>query len=433
MKPLRNILITLAFGLALLLQTSFVNANSPGENLEVELTALMNAGRIEDARLLLLSRPHDDADLLLFEGRVLKLQNQFTASAELLERALRKRPSDIVIRRELAHVLFLSEHYHQAQKHLRKLLQQDPDPSLRQQYISMLKTSKDRQRLSFSMSLALEPSTNITNGASAEFLHTPTASIRIDENSRETSGLGLTFALNSDYSAMQTDRSELVFDFGITATRYSVSQANSKDIYAIGVAYAFLNPLSRFEIRPYLEEEITHGQLDQTTLGLSLDWTRRLSRSAQLNAVLTTEQQTMDSSPKKTGTDSSLHTSYKHYVSQNTAIQIGVLFEQNKTGLIHNQYNGQRLDIAVDHVFSSGLLSHARLSFGNRNFSANFPLLSFERDDEYVELILQVQKSSWHLFGFSPIATCKHVNNRSNISLYTYNSTSCTGTLSREF
>ena len=61
MKPLKSILATLAFGLALSLQTSFVDANSPGENLEVELTALMNAGRIEDARLLLLARPHDDA------------------------------------------------------------------------------------------------------------------------------------------------------------------------------------------------------------------------------------------------------------------------------------------------------------------------------------------------------------------------------------
>ena len=433
MKYFKNCLATLAVGLALLGHASIVEASSTRVELEKELTALMNAGRIDEARQLLLSRPHDDADLFLFEGRLLKLQNQFTASAEVLDKALRQRPTDIVIRRELAHVLFLAQRYQQAQKHLTKLVRQDPDPSLRPQYVSMLNVINDKRRLSYRLSISLEPSTNITNGASAEFFHAPTASIRIDDNSRETSGLGLTFDLKTTFSAFHSERDNLAFDFGVKATRYSVSHANSKDVYALGVSYTVLGDLWRFQIRPYLEEELTNGQPDQTTLGLSMDWKTKVSPAGEIGAVLTTERQTKDVSPKSTGTDSSLHTSYRHNLSRNTAIQLGLLLEQNKTGLAHNQYLGQRLDFSADHVFNSGLVGHARLSFGNRNFSENFPLLSFEREDEYIELVLQFQKSSWHLFGFSPIVACKHVQNSSNISLYTYDSTSCTGTLTRGF
>lgn len=424
---------TLGLLLALLLFPSHVAAEPHGADLEVELTALMNAGRVEDARKLLLSQPHDDVDLQLFEGRVLKLQNQFSKSAELLEQALRKRPTDIVIRRELAHVLFLGEQYHQAQLHLNKLMRQDPDATLRRQYMSMLKVIKDKRKLSFGLSIALEPSTNITNGASAEYFHTPTASIRIDDSSREASGLGLTLGLTSTFSALQTELNELVFDLGVTGTRYSVSQANSKNVYKVGAAYTVFNARSRFEIRPYWKKEVSHGRVDQTTLGLSLNWTKKILGDGELNAVLTTERQTKDVSPKTTGTDSSLLASYKHYMSQRTAVQVGLLLEQNKIGLIHNQYVGQRVDVAMDHLFSSGLLAHARLSFGHRNFTENFPLLSFERIDDYAEVVVQVQNNSWHFFGFSPIATCKHVQNRSNINLYSYKSTSCAASLSREF
>jgi tetratricopeptide (TPR) repeat protein len=322
--------------------------------LEQELTALMNAGRIQDARALLLLGSPDNADLLLFDGRVLKLQQNFAASADLLEQALRQRPSDIIIRRELAHVLFLAKRYQPAKTHLHKLLRQDPDPGLRRRYVSMLTEIRNRQKLSFGLSFALEPSTNITNGALAEYFHTPTASFRIDDVSRETSGLGVTLALTSEYAARQTDQSSLSFNFGVTATRYSVSQADRKDLYEIGVTYTVFHALSHFEIRPYWQEQMTDGQPDQTTLGISLDWTRKLSPSGDLNAGLTSERQSKNGAAKRVGTDSKLHMSYKRYLSSRAALQFGVLLEHNATGLAHQQYQGRRLDFPLTTHFSPG-------------------------------------------------------------------------------
>ena len=433
MRSLRHYTTALALVSALLSVPAPGGAVPSDGDLEQELTALMNAGRIQDARALLLSRAPDDADLLLFDGRVLKLQQNFAASADLLEQALRQRPSDIIIRRELAHVLFLAKRYQPAKTHLNKLLRQDPDPDLRRRYVSTLKEIRDTEKLSFGLSFALEPSTNITNGASAEYFHTPTASFRIDDASRETSGLGVTLALTSEYSARQTDQGSLSLDFGVTATRYSVSQANRKDLYEIGVTYTVFHALSHFEIRPYLQEQMTAGQPDQTNLGISLDWTRKLSPSGDLNAGLTSERQSKDRAAKRVGIDSKLHMSYKHYLSQRAALQFGVLLEHNTTGLAHHQYQGHRLDLSFDYAYQSGLLSHTRLSLGHRDFTGDFPLLTIARADEYLEFVAQVQKNDWHLFGFSPIATCKHVRNRSNVSLYTYDSTSCTGRLSKEF
>ena len=95
MRSLRHYTTALALVSALLSVPASGGAVPSDGDLEQELTALMNAGRIQGARALLLSGSPDDADLLLFDGRVLKLQQNFAASADLLEQALRQRPTDI--------------------------------------------------------------------------------------------------------------------------------------------------------------------------------------------------------------------------------------------------------------------------------------------------------------------------------------------------
>lgn len=433
MRSSKKIVTTLAILLALHGTPAISDTISLSKPLEAELTGLMNQGLISEARELLAENPHEEADKLLFEGRVYKLSGDLDKAVDFLDKALRLRPSDIVIRRELAHTLFLAQRYSRAQAHLQKLVRQDGDPLLRQSYLSMMNTIRNKRPGSFGLTLALEPSTNIVNGSSSDEFYTPTTSIRIDDASRETSGIGLTAILVGKYSVLRRANTNIEFDIGISATRYSVEQANGKENLNFGISYRFEDEFSKISIRPNWHQTETDSLPRETGFGVELDWRKRLTSDSDIQTRVSTEYVEVSGQPDRNGLKTNLHLSYQKLLSQRTALTFGAALERNSSGLAHNQYRGGLLHLSLGYVFPSGVVSHARIAFGRRKFDEDFPLLSHERADDYAELSIQLRNAKWNIWGFSPVATCKHTSNQSNIDLYTYKTTSCAASLTKEF
>lgn len=79
-------------------------------------------GRTHEAFALLLTTDPSVEDLMLFQGRVLKADEQFASAISIFRKILEGEPRYINARRELAHTLLLNQELEASEFHFRELL-----------------------------------------------------------------------------------------------------------------------------------------------------------------------------------------------------------------------------------------------------------------------------------------------------------------------
>lgn len=427
-KFLRPILAAMAFAMAVP-----VLASEKSLSLESNLTELINIGKIEEARSLLKASPHEDADRLLLEGRIHKIEGRLALASDLFEQALRLRTSDIVIRRELAHTQYLTGQLGRAKFHLERLQRDDPSPALQESYAAFLSKIYQERPLTFQAYITLEPSTNLTRGTSGTVLATAGADITISEDSRSQSGVGLQVGLGANYNAFASSNQRLSFGLKVHELQYSVQNDRGHRGAETGLRYDVRHGRSRLSLQPFLRLQDRNDGLRTMAQGLRLNSNFTLSKRSQLLAEASIEHLKFRDASQKDGWSASGNLGFKFQATRRTRMTFGIALESNKTNLSHHRYNGTGLFASIDSSFSTGMILSTKLSLGQRDFGDDFPLLGFARQDEYAQLIVSAQNPRWHLAGFSPSISCSHIINTSNVALYDYQATGCQIGLSRNF
>ncbi|MDO6727776.1 porin family protein [Cognatishimia sp. 1_MG-2023] len=427
-KSLRLTLTAMAFAMAV---PVFASEESP--TLESRLASLINVGQIDEARSLLETSPHEKADRLLLEGRIHKVEGRFALASDILEKALRLRPSDITIRRELAHTQYLTGQLGRAKFHLERLQRDDSSPILQKSYAGFLTKIYQERPLSFQANITLEPSTNLTRGTSATVLATAGADIAISEESRSQSGVGLQVGLGANYNAFASPNQRLSFGLEVRELRYSVKNDLGYTGTEISLRYDLRQGRTRLSLQPYMRLQDRNDGLRTTSQGLRLNSDFTLSKRSLLLAETSVEHQKFRDASQRNGWSASGNLGVKFQATKRTRMTFGIALESNKTNLPHHRYSGTGIFASIDSSLSTGLNLSAKLSLGQRDFSDEFPLLGYARHDEFAQVTVSAWSPRWHIVGFSPTVSCSHVINTSNVTLYDYQATGCQIGFSRNF
>lgn len=430
------ILRAVSFGALLFITISTsLSAQTLSAISEAELTRLINAGAYGNARIYLDTLPHDRSEDLLLEARILKSKGDVAGAIPILREALQAAPKDLRIRRELAHTLYLDKQYGPAQHHLSLLKQRDPSPALRAGYYALSRQIDTDRPLSFSGFVELRPSTNINLGSSYRYLTNTIWTGKIADESRAQSGTGLRFGGTGVYRIPVSNGRKVELRFGIERTSYSQNDTLNYTIARTELRY--ISTHTRYEniLTPFVQRSWRGDERDAWMVGLR--WRQRFALTAKNRLtywVSRSHHSFLDADyDYNDGWRSSggLH----FFRSVTPSFGWGASIEANwvRPEIEHNRYRGVSVAGHLEKDWKGGTITRMSVYRAVRDFEGNAPLAVFSREDDLWGVSITVQPTQLSVFGLSPILSCDHVNNASNLSLYSYEKSSCGLRLTRNF
>lgn len=347
-------------------------------------------------------------------------QGRYQEAIEALRWMLSRDPSLIRVRLELARAFFLAGDDDNAEYHFRLARTERLPAAAIVNIDRFLAAIEARRPIRFSFRFELAPDTNINSATNARQVTLFGLPFVLDEEARQTSGIGLSFGgtmrINQpvsdtvwfeatvaldylDYSGSDFDDLLLSFQAGPTfrfdETRLGVAAIASRRIYggdpysrSYGMQVSVTEPITpRLAASGVLAyQELEYDQNDardagQGTLGLQLSYGLSSYSFARLQAGVS-----------RTVADSDIYSS--------TAYQLGAGYYRE---------------------FSAGFSLGLNASYNMVDYDSAAPLFGVDRrEDRQIRLSVDLGLTRFTVFGFSPLLTYAYTDNDSNIPLYDY-------------
>ena len=416
--------------LAIFLSTLGAAASDHVHNQIIDLIA---AGQVDQAEALLEETDPTPDDRAFFQGRVLKANGRFSEAAEVFRAILRRDPNYIDARRELAHTLLLMGEYRASAAQFRTLLQIDTDQRLRESYRHFLTVIERERPFGFGAQFALLPSTNINRGTSNTVFDPGNPNVppfRI--TSQGESGVGVLLGFSGFYRRPLSPDDQLVFDAGVVGRFYDDDIYNSSTL-SFSALYERWATDHSWSFGPYARNTWAENGYDTYAVGGQFAVDRRITDRTSLFFDTRYEERTYPSVETLDGHYAAGRLGLAFSPRPDTMLVGGVRWDESNAASRYQAYDGFAVFARGLRRWSGGLVTGIGLEIGGRGYKDDYPLTTMERQDDFFRLDVSVQNSNIDWRGLTPVVTCVHTINQSNIAFFDYDVTECQIGLTRSF
>ena len=381
---------------------------------------LIRAGRLEHARAFLEqaqpSTEEESIERLFLLGRIEMRLGMPGRAAERFEEILAQRPGLTRVRLELAQAYYLAGRDDKAKYHFNTSLADELPSSAEAVVESFLRRIDARTRWSVSLSASILPETRRSDREEVLIGGVP---FRLDEDARESSGIGGLFSTGVSYSPTITDDMRGVLAASAAAKVYERSDWNDVTTSAdIGLSRLFDNGSVSGGLR--LGRRWTGGERYQRNLGPWAQARLRLSSSTHLSLPLSAGYRTHDERPDRDGWRITAAPRLLHVLDSRTSIAVEPTFEMVEAKTDHYGSRLVGLGTTISRSFEGGLSISLSPSAHIRRYAARDPLFGTRQVDRNFRLGVRMLHRSLRYGGFAPYIGYSLEWNRSNISIHDY-------------
>lgn len=427
------IVFFLGLGLSTSLPTRTFAQSLTDVQLERQTTDLINQGNYSKAQALINAEQPPEHIQQLFRARLAKAQGQYQTARSLLEAAHAAAPYDLPIQRELAHSLFHLGDTRAAERHLKALLSRDDDIAMRAGYRAMLQRIHVQRPLHFALQVAATPSSNINNGTYEDVFDTILGNFTVDPQSRQTSGTGYRATGQVRWATtLQSGRSLSVTGRTIYL-RYP--QYSPLDKTAQELTFAQRSAISK----GWLEPRLTLRRLkandgsDYRAFGAGFGLWRKAGDLGEVGLNFGIERRRYGEQTYRNGSAYHAAIDWQRPISRTSIIGLGLSGNRLTHKAKHLAYDDVAVTATLTHALRAGLNAEVTAILGKRRYKSPAPLTRDPRREDYAGLTAKLQFGALHFALGIPEFACSLSRNRSNIALYSYNTRSCSLSLTKQF
>lgn len=417
---------------AFLACAALVGTATAGPAEDSEISRLITAGNVAEAKAILDATNPSEADKVFFVARVLKSRGQYEQAIAGFRRVLQLDPKHLNARRELAHTLLLARDYDDAEAQFKRLTATDPNPRMQEGYDRFLGVIRANKPFGFSGYASVLPSSNLNRGTDNTAFDTALGSFVIDPSSRAQPGTGVELGA-SVFLRMDLDEGQrLQFDLSAAIQHYPTGGYDSLS-GTLSARFDQRTDWGGWYLNPFVNASLRDDSGDLRAPGLRVGADYTITPKDRVNVALSHEYRFFPEAAYREGGFSSAVVSYSHQVDPSLAFSLGYAFERSRPQAAHLQYDGHKGFARVSKSWDGGLITGAGVEAGMRGFVGNFPLTTSPRDDLFYKLDATVSHSKFTIMGFLPQVGCSYTVNGSNVAFYDYAATDCRAGLTRDF
>ncbi|MEM0936993.1 MAG: surface lipoprotein assembly modifier [Pseudomonadota bacterium] len=391
---------------------------------DAEIVSLIARGQTEAARRLYATTDPTAIDWLFFAGRVAKAAGRFEEAAETFREVLRRDPSYINAKRELAHTLLLGEDYRISAHHFRELLRRDPEPAFRPGYVHFLQEIDRLRPLSISGHLAIIGSSNVNRGSSeAEFRpgipNVPSFGI----TSQAEPGHGLEAGVSGRYRWAGEGAYRWTLGWGLVGRKFDQSIHDSATL-STRIRFGRLSERTRWSAGPFLRATWAADEDHNVAVGLGVSFDRRLTRNTTLFFNGSTERRRYLNEDGLDGPSHLFQAGLARALPLGS-VSVGSRLRFHQPETEHQRYTERALFTRLSRSWRGGLHGSIGLEVGQRSYAADFPLAGHARQDDFYRVNLSARHDTIHFGRFTPLMNCTFGNTESNIAFFEHSVDEC--------
>jgi len=374
---------------------------------------------------------------LFWYGIAAKEHGRLDVAATAFRLILSREPGHFPARRALADLLIQMGEITAAEFHLKTLLSTDPEVGKHEIYQRILGELTALKPLRFTGIFALAPSTNVNQGTRNTVFDSNIGEFVISESGRETAGFGIRLGGNTSYSWPIAPGQKISLLGEVSAVWYEMPELRHVD-GEFRLSYHAETPSANLEIGPYYRRTwylpSDSGQIsDMDAYGVALSYVRKISNVDTVGLYARFEEQVFFEKTYLSGFYQSVKVQWLHSVSADTQVYFTVGAQAYRPEAEHQAYDDFGLDVGLSQKLGDDWIIGLNAGIGLRSFAANYPVLSFPREDSYYTVGASVQNNSIRIFGNIPKLSCTFRDNQSNVAFFEYQSTDCQISISQSF
>ena len=170
---------------------------------DAEARNLMNQGRLDEARAIIearLAQVPRDVQARFLGGLIALARSNHQQAIREFRAILIDEPGAARVRLELARAFFLAKDYGNALRHFQFALAGDPPAGVKANIRQYMATIRQAKSLSYSLSFAVAPDSNLNGGSSAREVSLFGLPFDLDEDARKRSGVGLQIEAGGEWA-----------------------------------------------------------------------------------------------------------------------------------------------------------------------------------------------------------------------------------------
>lgn len=407
----------------------------PGQTIaqtDMDIVRLIAGGQLDEASALYQTLNPSDLDWRFFDARVAKAEERYTAATEAFREVLRRDPTYLPAKRELAHTLFLAGEYSASAHHFRELLRHDPDTEQRRGYVHFLEQIDRARPFSLTGTFAIVSSSNINRGSAHGTFHPSVpGNPSFEITSRAEAGTGVDLGLSGrlQWHSITTDR--WAFDWGISMRQFR-NRDHDRYVLSTGLSHRRTTEQVRWSVGPTFRRIWSPEDDHRTVLGISGTREQRLDERRSLFFAASADDTRFDEGREG---DGPFYWAQAGIASQQLGgvLSVGGRVSFHRPETPHQQYDGQAIFAHFSRGWAGGLQAGLGIEIGKREYGADFPLAGAERDDRYHQLSISAQHDALRSGHFTPTVHCVLGSTSSNIAFYDHDIRECRYTFARRF
>jgi hypothetical protein len=342
----------------------------------------------------------DNTQLFWF-GIAAMEKGQLSIAAAAFRAILENEPNHFPARRALVDCLIMLDNTAAAELHLTTLLKADPDIGKQGLYQRILGELTEKEPLRFSGSFAVLPSSNVNHGTRNRVFDSNIGEFVIDDSGRETSGVGIRLGGNGTYSWPLSPGRKISLRGDLSSVWYESRSLRHLDGEA-RLSYHAESTSDNFELGAYFRNSwylppISGQRSDLLAPGVLLSYVRQVSSSDSIGIHARYENQTFIEKSYLSGRYQSVKIKWGHQLSPNSQTYLIISSQLYQPEAKHPAYEDVGFEVGFNNRWNNGWAAGINLGTGVRNFTANFPALSFPREDNYYSLGVSIQTDNFEM------------------------------------
>lgn len=367
------------------------------------------------------------------QARQAALSGRLAESQALLERLVTVAPDTAAYRLALAEVLVRQGEVDRAQFHYQQLNGAVLGPKDRAYVAQRLASLKLDDAWQFRLSFGLVPQTNVGKRTSSETIQIGGLNFVLDNASRETSGIGLSYAAGAS-RAVPIHRGTLL-RFGVQAQGYAYEESDFNDMrlrFHLGMEYLLAETVLieggfAHNLRFVADERYSTGP------GFWLGGQVKLSPQTLMTVRGQTDFLRHPTAPGLDGHRHAVLVGLRHQAAPSLLATAQFVLDRTDARQSTQSTKGAALLLGARKFWTGGLILGLDLSQRYETHDGFDPLFGVRRKDRTTSATLRAAHRSFTIAGYAPTLEITHEKRQSTLSLARYRNTSVGVFLTRDF
>jgi hypothetical protein len=314
------------------------------------------------------------------------------------------------------------------------LLNDTEHPDRTETYQKILRILTNKAPLSFGLTGAMLPTTNLRHSSSEDVFETEIGDFFTEA---PTSGLGIRATAASRYRYAYAAGRDITADFNLSSSyydeaelRYSTQSLNlSHRWHLAGKRYTLTASANKF-LYPNIEGR---SAPDSWSRAISVSGIYTLKASQAFAFTASVSERINEERDYADGVTTSLAARYSRPVTKRGTLILSGSVSSAKLNAEHFSYDGLSLGATYSHKTEGGLAWSAGYSAALRDYDDIFTALTFARSDTSHTLSMSLAHDKVRIRDVVPRLSCYTKYQKSNVALYTYDTIDCSIGLKYDF